>query len=209
MSRGRRSRTGGARPPRRSRGPRSSPWHDAVDRADAVRRGGEARVVEQPVGLGFLGRHLGVDRQVERHDDHAQRDDRRAPLGGESRCEVDRLVRLAARDDRHQDRPVLERDRRAELERSEHGLAQRDPEPPAVEVVEDEAGREPRRGPAYRVAGSCCTTTSHARPVPMPADHGEQRPADLPDLHVGPDAVGLPRSPAACAASGSPRRGRS
>ena len=53
-----------------------------------------------------------VERQLERDDDHAHRDDRRAPLGREPAGEVDRPSRLAAVDDRDEDVAVLERERR-------------------------------------------------------------------------------------------------
>ena len=90
-------------------------------------------------------RHRRVERQVERHLDDGDRDDARAPLGREAAGDVERLLRLAAGRERHEDVAVLERGGRAEHERRAHGRGERLVQVPPVERVEDEAGGEPAR----------------------------------------------------------------
>ena len=189
--RGRRSRPGGARPPRRSPGRRCARGRGG--RSSARRRvsAGRARLVEQAVGLGLLLGERGVERQVERHDDHAQRDDRRAALGGEPRGEVDRLVRLGAR-------------RRSA--RGSCGTRARSPgragsaRAPSPRAGRRAAGGRRRRttkpaasqpSPAYRVGASCTTTTNQASPVAGAAEDGEERPVDAAEADARRHAVRL------------------
>ena len=79
-----------ARPAWRARTTRSTtrtPYGAAIAR----------RLVEQTVGLGELGREVGVERQLERHDDHAEQDDSPGALRREAHGDLDCLVRLAGR----------------------------------------------------------------------------------------------------------------
>ena len=84
------------------------------------------------------------------------------------------------------------------------GLAQRDPEPPPVDRVEDEPGREPAepRVPRRRVLHDDDEPREpRCRAPPRTANSGQSTPRKR---RFGRDAVRLLDRPAACAASGSP-----
>ena len=65
------------------REPGASLTHEPLDHAHAVQVSDVVRLVEERVGERLLLGNFGVQRQVEWDDDHAHRDDRRAPLGRE------------------------------------------------------------------------------------------------------------------------------
>ena len=73
------------------RGAGAATASQALDDPHAVELADVVRLVEQRVGESLLLGKLGVERLVERHDDHAHGDDRRPPLGGETRRHVHRL----------------------------------------------------------------------------------------------------------------------
>ncbi len=91
----------------------------------AVRVADRTRLVELLVRLAHVLGQLGVERQVERHLDRRERDDRGAPLGREPAREVHRLVGGVAGRDRDEDAAELEHRRRPELDRRADRLAQR------------------------------------------------------------------------------------
>src|SRR5262249_61317402 len=78
---------------------------DHVDTVELADRDGR---VERLVRGGLSLRQLGIERQLHRHHDYADRRDRRTALGGEPAGEVARLLRLSPRLHRHEDAAVLD-----------------------------------------------------------------------------------------------------
>jgi hypothetical protein len=79
---------------------------DAADGGDAVRLGDCAGLVERGAQLAHLTVEVRVERQLLRDDERRDEDDARAAVGGEAAGEVERVVRLLAAEERHDDRPV-------------------------------------------------------------------------------------------------------
>ena len=96
---------------------------DTLGGSDAVRGGDRASLVEQLVGLLELLAQIGVERELERHDDDAEQHDPARALGGEPGRDLDGLPGRVASDDRHEDRAVLEREGRPERNRRARGRA--------------------------------------------------------------------------------------
>ena len=154
-------------------------------------------------------RQLGVERQVERHLDRSERDDRRAPFRGEPASEVHRLVGGVAGRDRHEDAAELERggERRTRPARARS--------PPAARAG-SAAGRRRRRRSrtrASRARRSGCSGTGSRRRATRAPSRGRRSPRRAASRRRASGssvarATGCPRPPAA-AAAGSPRRARS
>src|SRR5262249_40762156 len=85
-----------------------------------------------------------VQRQLERDDRDAERDDERASLRGETARDVHRLTRLLAVHDRGEHVPELDRGGGHEERRRLDRLARRGlDETPPIDGVADEAGEDP------------------------------------------------------------------
>ena len=197
------------RPPRRSPGRRCGRGRRGRSCGRRRRRRPPARRRARRSAFASSSRRSASSGQVERHDDHAERDDRRAALGREAGREVDRLVGLRAGDDRDEDRPVLERDRRPELERREHRLAERHPEAAPVEDVERRTRPRARRG---RRSGSARPgRRRRARRARCRARRGARRAASSTPRtrRFGLTRYGLFDRWRLAGAAGSLRRGRS
>jgi hypothetical protein len=81
------------------------PNHRAV-RADAVRLGDRGCLRERLAENLDLGVEVGVERQLQRDDEGRDEDDVCAPVGCEPAREVERVLRLDAAEERHDDAAV-------------------------------------------------------------------------------------------------------
>jgi hypothetical protein len=79
---------------------------DAAMGRDAVRLGDGGRLVEGETQLVRLAVEVRVERKLLRDDERSDEDDARAAVGGEAAGEIERVVRLLAAQERHDDRPV-------------------------------------------------------------------------------------------------------
>ncbi len=154
---------------------------DPLRELHAVELCDRRRDVEGLVGGVLLFLEPCVQRQVERHDDHAEGRNRGTSVGGEAAGQVDRLLRGATRLDGNEDVPVLERDRRPDdhrgmqrrRERLVKNLA-------AVNDVADEPDHEPpKTGPSW--PGLLDDDDDPGDPGAEPAEDREQRPVDASD----------------------------
>jgi hypothetical protein len=80
---------------------------------DAVRLGDGARVLERGAERLDLAVEVGVERQLLRHDQRRDEHDPRAPVCGKPAGEVERVLRLRATEQRHDDAPVADGHRAA------------------------------------------------------------------------------------------------
>jgi hypothetical protein len=78
-------------------------------RAHAVGLGDGGRVCERRTQAFRLGLEVRVERQLLRHEERRDEDDARAAVGREPAGEVERMLRLAAAEERDHDAPVADR----------------------------------------------------------------------------------------------------
>jgi hypothetical protein len=83
--------------------------HDRAADADAVRLGDRGGRLEPPPQLRRLGAEVRIERQLSLDHERRHEHDARAAVSGEPAGEVERVLRLLALEERHDDAPVGDR----------------------------------------------------------------------------------------------------